>query len=182
MIKKMSNLADRSTKWWLVLGSLMILLGILLISSPIIATFATIVFFGCLLIAAGSIQAIMAFLDKHATHFWLHLVIAALSFVVGAIMLLNPAVSTLSLTLLIGAFFLTSGIFRIIAVIATRLKGWVWYLINGIISVFLGILILMHWPVASLWVIGLFMGIDLLFAGIAILLSTMLVKKGALFS
>ena len=70
------------------------------------------------------------------------------------------------LTLLLGASLLASGIMR--AVLAFSVKeeaGWVWVLISAIITVLLGLIILSHWPVSSLYVLGIFLGIDLVFAG-----------------
>jgi uncharacterized membrane protein HdeD (DUF308 family) len=67
--------------------------------------------------------------------------------------------------LMLAAAFFGSGLFRIIVALSERFYGWGWVLLNGIITLVLGILIWRGWPDAAFWVIGLFVGIDMLFAG-----------------
>ena len=69
------------------------------------------------------------------------------------------------LTLLIGAFFLVAGIFQLVTPFVISLPEWGWHALNGLITLVLGILILAQWPVSGLWVIGLFLGIELIFYG-----------------
>ena len=95
-------------------------------------------------------------------------------------MLFTPGITLAALTLLIAAFFLSSGLFKIIGALVSRFKGWGWYFLSGLISLALGILILVHWPSSSLWVIGLFIGIDLIFVGWSLVMISLFVKKGYL--
>ena len=69
------------------------------------------------------------------------------------------------LTLLIAMFLVFQGVFRIVAALAVRYPHWGWVLLDGIVSLLLGILIWRRWPVSSLWVIGLFVGIEMLLNG-----------------
>jgi uncharacterized membrane protein HdeD (DUF308 family) len=66
-----------------------------------------------------------------------------------------------------GAFFLVTGLFQIVAPVISSLPDWGWHVLNGIITLLLGFLVLAQWPVSGLWVIGMFVGIDLVFYGIA---------------
>jgi uncharacterized membrane protein HdeD (DUF308 family) len=66
-----------------------------------------------------------------------------------------------------GAFFLAAGVFQIVAPAINSLPDWGWHVLNGIISLLLGVLVLAQWPVTGLWVIGTFVGIELLFYGVA---------------
>lgn len=95
---------------------------------------------------------------------------AILYMVVGVLMIVRPAAGALSLTLLIGAFFLAGGLFRIVAAIAGRPPYWGWLLLSGIVTLLLGLLIVAEWPASGLWVIGMFLGIDLLFSGTSLIM------------
>lgn len=178
---KVKNVKLKNWGLWLGCGIILMAIGLVLLSSPVWSTLASIFVFGSLFVAAGIIHIILALVDKDSDHLWLHLIIAAFTLVVGILMLLNPLVALATLTLLIAAFFLSSGLFRIIGGLMVRFNGWGWYILNGLISLLLGILIILHWPTASLWVIGLFIGIDFLFAGLSLIMISLFVKKGALF-
>jgi len=69
--------------------------------------------------------------------------------------------------LLMGAFFLVAGLFELITPFVVSLPDWGWHALNGLITLLLGILVLAQWPVSGLWVIGLFVGISLIFNGAA---------------
>ncbi|MBA2654733.1 MAG: HdeD family acid-resistance protein [Gammaproteobacteria bacterium] len=167
---------------WLVFGIILMLLGFFLLASPIVASIASVVVFGGLLIAAGVVHAITALVEKNSEHRWIHLVIAAFTLVIGFLILASPAVTLATLTILIAAFLLSSGLFNIIGGLVYRFKGWGWYILNGVIGILLGVLILIHWPTASLWVIGLFLGIDFLFAGLSLIMIALFVKKRSLLA
>ena len=79
----------------------------------------------------------------------------------------NPAAGATVLTLLIALFFLIAGAFRIIVALTMRFPEWHWLLLNGAITLLLGLLIWKQWPSSALWVIGLFIGIELIFTGSA---------------
>jgi len=96
-----------------------------------------------------------------------HLVAAVLFGVVGLLIVWRPVVTAEILTLLMGAFFLVTGLFQIVGPVMSSTADWAWHVVNGIITVLLGILVLAQWPVSGLWVIGMFVGIDLIFYGIA---------------
>jgi len=87
--------------------------------------------------------------------------------VVGFMVLGNPAAGATVLTLLIALFFLIAGAFRIIVALTMRFPEWHWLLANGAITLLLGLLIWKQWPSSALWVIGLFIGIELIFTGSA---------------
>lgn len=85
--------------------------------------------------------------------------------VVGGLFLRAPVDALLVLTLLLACLLLVGGIFRVVAALAYRLTGWGWTLASGVIDVVLGLMIGMDLPASALWVIGLFVGISLLFRG-----------------
>jgi uncharacterized membrane protein HdeD (DUF308 family) len=144
---------------------------------PLLASFTSAIAFGVFLIIAGILQIIFAFASHLTKYFLLNLFTGILAIVVGALMVANPAVTLMTLTLLIGGFLVGIGIFRILSSLIVRFESWGWILFNGIISLILGILILVHWPKASLWIIGLFIGIELLIAGWTLLMEAFFTKK-----
>jgi uncharacterized membrane protein HdeD (DUF308 family) len=87
--------------------------------------------------------------------------------VVGVLMVWRPVASAEILTLLIGSFFLVTGLFQMIEPLWISLPGSGWLVFDGLVSLVLGILVLAQWPVSGLWVIGLFVGIRLIFFGSA---------------
>ena len=79
----------------------------------------------------------------------------------------RPVLSAEVATMLMAVFFLVSGLFQFIGSIWVALPGWGWQAVDGIIAIVLGLLVLAQWPTSGLWVIGLFIGIDLIFYGAA---------------
>ena len=163
------NVADNSlcSKWssFLTVGIVLILLGTLALGSALFTTLASVVLFGIVLAAAGIAQVVHAFWTPEWKGFFVQLFLGILSAVVGWLMVSNPISGALSLTLVLAALFIASGLFRIATSLLTSVEHWGWLLLNGIITLALGILVLIQWPVGSLWIIGLFIAIDLLFAG-----------------
>ena len=151
--------------WFLAFGIGLLLLGILAVVRSVSATVVSMLFFGWLLIIASGIEIVqLAMVGKWAGHFQ-HVLAAVLFGVVGVLMVWRPVVSAEILTLLMGAFFLVTGLFQLIEPFWIGLPGWGWHVLNGLIALVLGGLVLAQWPVSGLWVIGLFVGIDLLFYG-----------------
>jgi uncharacterized membrane protein HdeD (DUF308 family) len=142
-----------------------IFVGLLAISSAFAATMASVVVFGLLLLIAGITEVIHAMMVRNGRGFALHLLAAALYLIVGLFMLEDPARAATVLTLLLAASFLAGGVLRIIFSLAMRFAAWPWVLLNGLVDLILGVVILSGWPGSGLWVIGLFVGIDLLFHG-----------------
>jgi uncharacterized membrane protein HdeD (DUF308 family) len=159
--------ASLGRTWWLflALGLVSVFIGLLAIGSAFIATLASVVVFGVLLLTAGITEVIHAVVVRNLKGFALHLLASALYLIVGLFMLEDPVRAAAVLTLLLAASFLVGGVLRIIFSLAVRFHAWPWVLLNGAVDLILGLLILSGWPEASLWVIGLFVGIDLVFHG-----------------
>ncbi|HEY4312581.1 MAG TPA: HdeD family acid-resistance protein [Pirellulales bacterium] len=151
--------------WFLLLGILLIVGGTLAIGYSIFATLAVVTFFGLLLVIGGGAQIVSSFWAGHWSGFLLSLLAGILYVVVGGMMVARPFVGAEALTLLVGSFFLIGGIFRVVAAMTLRLHHWGWILLNGVITALLGLLVLAEWPSSGLFVIGLFIGIDMLFNG-----------------
>ena len=155
----------RSWGWFLALGIVLIVLGTIALGSALVMTIASVFFVGWLLIVGGVMEAVHAFWRKRWAGFFLDLLTGILYFVVGWMMVTNPKESALLLTLIIAMFLVFEGVFRIVAALTARYPHWGWVLFNGVISLLLGIMIWRQWPYSGLWVIGLFVGIEMLLNG-----------------
>jgi uncharacterized membrane protein HdeD (DUF308 family) len=154
--------------WWLyvALGVLSMVLGFLAISSKFIATLLSVRVFGWLLVIAGFSEVVHAIMVRRLRGFALHLLAAALYLLTGLFMLEDPVRAATVLTLLLAASFLVGGFLRVVFSLVVRFPAWSWVLLNGLVDVLLGFLIWNDLPESSLWVIGLFVGIDLIFHGV----------------
>jgi uncharacterized membrane protein HdeD (DUF308 family) len=156
----------RAMAWSLFfMGMLLIIVGMVAISSSFVATLASVKVFGILLLVAGGIEVVHAVMIRNMRGFALHLLAAAIYLVVGLFMLEDPIQAATVITLIIAAYFIVGGVLRIIFSFAVRFHGWIWVVVNGLVNLVLGMMIWNRWPESSLWVIGLFIGIDLLFHG-----------------
>ena len=163
----MHELAALRNDWWwlLVLGIGLIVLGTVAISATPFVTVVTVVFFGVLLLIGGVAQIVAAFWEGKWSGLLLHLLVGILYVVIGFLITESPVESAAGLTLVIAAFLMVGGIFRIVAALALRFHNWGWTLLSGFISLMLGVLIFKQWPASGLVVIGLFIGIEMLFNG-----------------
>lgn len=155
----------RNWGWLLALGIVLVVLGIIALADSVAVTVVSMFLFGWLLLIAGIIEAVQAFRHRRAGHLFLHALNAVLSIIVGLMLLRHPLAGALVMTLLLAVYFTVAGIFRIVAALAMRIRGWGWALADGIITLILGILVWTQWPVSGLWIIGLFIGIDLIITG-----------------
>ena len=151
--------------WFVILGVLLVVLGTVALGSVVIASLAAATAIGVLLLLGGAAEAVGAFWCRGWSGFFLELLSGVLSIVVGVLFLRAPLDALAALTLLLACFLMVGGIFKIVAAIAYRFAAWGWSLAGGIIDVILGVMIWQQWPASALWVIGLFVGINLLFRG-----------------
>lgn len=155
----------RLWKWFLALGIVLVLLGMIALGASVAVTLASVLFFGILFIISGIFHAVQAFRTRQSKGFFLPLLAGVLDLVVGLLLVTHPAVGALTLTLLLAAFFLVGGLFRTVAALSMRFPNWGWAVLGGMVSLFLGILLWMEWPESGLWFIGMCIGIDMIFHG-----------------
>jgi uncharacterized membrane protein HdeD (DUF308 family) len=153
--------------WWcfLLLGIALVVLGSFCIVDPLVPTLASVLVLGYVLMAAGIIQIVSSFWAGKWSGMLIHMLIGVLYIVVGYMIVDAPVVSMVLITKFIAIFLIVSGAFRIIAALVMRFQEWGWSLLNGGVTLLLGIIINRQLPEAALWVIGLFIGIELLFNG-----------------
>jgi uncharacterized membrane protein HdeD (DUF308 family) len=162
---------SRNWGWLLALGILMIVLGVFAIAMPKPATLAVQLALGWILVVGGIAEGIHAFMAQGWRGFLLELLSAILYLVVGGLLLVNPVGGALALTIVLAVFLVVEGIFKIMMALRVRdHRGWGWLLASGVLSVILGLMIWAEWPASGLWVIGLLVGIQLVFTGWALVM------------
>jgi uncharacterized membrane protein HdeD (DUF308 family) len=151
--------------WFLVLGIALIALGLFAISASCITTLAVVWVFGVVLLAGAVVEVISAIQGRGWRGTVLHLLAAILYLVVGLFLVRHTEEAAITLTLFAAVALLVGGAFRIVIALLDPFPGRGWALLNGVITLLLGVLIWQHWPDSGVWVIGLFFGIEMLFSG-----------------
>ncbi len=157
---------ERSWKLLMTAGVLAILLGCFAILVPAVASVGTAIFIGWILLIAGAFLVAAAFSAHSIGSVVLRLIWAALTVVVGVWLIVEPHNGTLTLTLVLGIYFLFMGLTRItVAFLARGQQNAGWVGLSGVCGLLIGILVLAKFPSSADWAIGLLVGIDLIFAG-----------------
>lgn len=151
--------------YYLMLGIGLVAFGTLAIIFSLTSTLISVIYLGVSLIFLGFFEGAKAIRINKLSTFFLHLCLSILFIVGGALIIINPMGNALSLTFLLALFFIIAGILRVIFSFTQHIPHAGWLLFNGVITILLGALILYEWPYSGLWVIGTFVGIDMLFTG-----------------
>jgi uncharacterized membrane protein HdeD (DUF308 family) len=164
-----SELAPLRAKWgWIVaLGAVYVIAGFFALGSIAMATVASVLVVGvAMMIVAGVAQVINAFQIKSWSKFLIWALLGVLYIVAGFVTFENPLLAAVLLTLVLGASLVASGIMRIILSFSMKREApWIWVALSGVITLLLGLLILARWPINSVYILGVFLGIDLIMAG-----------------
>ena len=152
--------------WIVALGIVYVIAGLIALGSVAMATVATVLVVGIMMMIAGAAEVINAFQVKTWGSFLLWLLLGALYIIAGLVAIENPILAATVLTFVLGISLLASGIMRIILAFGMK-EGmpWIGVALSGVITLILGLVILAHWPVSSIYILGIFLGIDLIFAG-----------------
>jgi len=153
--------------WLVALGIALMVLGLTLLGSPVVSTLATVTVLGALILAGGVAEAVGAFWCREWSGFFVEVLSGTLGVVVGLMLLANPIRGGLILTVLLATFLFVGGISRAVAALAHRFEGWGWLLLSGVVDVVLGIMIWRELPMSGLTIIGLLVGISMLFHGMS---------------
>ena len=170
------------THWRLFMlqGVVLIVLGLLAIAAPVAATIVVNIFIGWLLFLGGVVGLVALFSTHEVPAFLWGLLTAALSVVVGIVLIWNPLEAALTITLVLTAFFIVEGVFQIAASLAYRhMMGASvgWMLLSGVADLLLAAVIIAGWPLSAAWALGLLVGINLLTSGWAILMAALVGRK-----
>jgi uncharacterized membrane protein HdeD (DUF308 family) len=161
------SLARAREYWWvfLVLGILLSVGGIVAIAYPFFSSVAAVLVLGAILIVGGVLTILGAFWAGKWSSQLLQLLVGILYVMAGMAIRDAPAESIAVLTLFTAAFLIVVGAFRMVASLVERFPQWGWVLLNGVVTLLLGLIIYDSFPSSALWLIGLLLGLDLLFNG-----------------
>jgi uncharacterized membrane protein HdeD (DUF308 family) len=166
-----ANALHQHWKLYLFEGVLLIVMGLIAIVIPPIATLAVTIVLGWLLLISGVVGLNTSFMMRQAPGFWWSLISAALALLVGASLLAMPLSGAVSLTLVLIAFFVIEGVVSIMFALDHRrelTRRWGWMLFSGIVDLVLSIMIFAGLPGTAVWAIGLLVGINMIFGGSAL--------------
>ena len=147
-------------------GALFILLGLAAILVPQFFSVVVVIFLGWLIVVGGIFQLVRAFYFKNMPGFWSWLVLGALQLIVGYMLIANPIAGVMTITMMMTLFFALEGVIKIYLAFSFRpLPQWQMILVSGITSLVFAIFILAFWSETVPWLLGLFMGINMIFLG-----------------
>ena len=166
------------TYWvlFLIHGVIMMVLGVLAVIWPQISTVAADIYIGWVFLLSGIVGLVTMFWAPSTPAFLWSLLTAALTLIVGVLLLWHPVVVVVSLTLALIAFFIVEGIFQIAAAIRYRdafPDSWGWMVMSGIADLLLAGLIISGWPGTASWALGLIVGVNLISSGLAITMAAL---------
>jgi len=156
-------------KWgWIVaLGALYLVVGLIALASMVAATRASILVVGVMMLIGGVGQVINAFQVKGWGKSLLMILIGALYILAGFVAFENPWLTAMFLTLFLAFSLIVTGVVKIALAFGAGIRtSRFWIVLSGLISIALGVIIVIHWPFSSLFVLGMFLGFDLVFTGI----------------
>lgn len=165
-------------KWYAFQGGLFIIVGFLALLAPLLATLATTIFFGWLFLLGGILGIVMTVRSRRAPGFWSSLLFAVLSVVLGALILWNPVAGALTLTWMLAAFLILSGVLNFAIARAFRGGARYWMIIvSGVLDILIALFLLIFLPVTAPWAIGIFAGVSLVTSGVALLFAALESRK-----
>jgi len=151
--------------WFLALGISLVALGSFAIYYSAFTTFVSIFYLGLLLVVLGIFEFVQSTNLSRWSSFFLHLFLGIMYIVGGGLIIAHPLESEINITLLLAFFFIVGGLLKTIFALTHHMVNKGWRILDGIITLLLGILILLQWPESGLWVIGMFVGINMLLTG-----------------
>lgn len=168
----------RNWGWLMALGVVWIALGTLAILVPGPATLALELLLGALFAVGGVAQIAQAFTCRRWRGALWHMLGGALALLLGGLLLFFPFEGALTLTLFVSAFFLVDGAIKIVTALGNRaLPNWGWMLASGVLGILVGVLIWLGWPSSAVWVLGLLVGIQLVFGGFAMIMVALSARR-----
>ncbi|MFC9247858.1 HdeD family acid-resistance protein [Streptomyces sp. NPDC057136] len=160
---------SRSFSWLAVLGILLVLAGLVGLVYTGVATLTSMLLFGWLLLIGGLVGLLHAIQSRGTSFFWLGVVVAALNIAAGVVVIRHPQGSAEALTMFAALLFLTGGVFRLVGSVVVRGPQFGWTLLQGAFGLLIGLLVLFDWPHSSLYVLGTFFSLALLFDGLGLI-------------
>jgi len=175
-----SVIVGQAATWSIVWGVLLVILGVLAVGSPLLAAVAVNAVLAWLIVVAGVVHVIAAFHTHRAGSLIWRLLVGLAYLFFGAYLIARPALGVASLTLVLACLFLFEGVFEVVLFFSVRrLQGASWFLLDGLITLALGLMIYLQWPSSSAWAIGTLVGISMIFSGVSRIMLSLAVRKVA---
>ena len=152
-----------------LLGILLVVAGLVGLVYTGVATLTSMILFGWLLLVGGLVGLVHAVQSRGTSYFWLGVVVAALNIAAGVVVIRHPHGTAEALTMFAALLFLTGGVFRLVGSVVVRGPQFGWTLLQGAFGLLLGLLVLFDWPHSSLYVLGCFFSLALLFDGLGLI-------------
>ncbi|MBU6464691.1 MAG: HdeD family acid-resistance protein [Bradyrhizobium sp.] len=178
---RMSIAVRQHWKAFLFEGVLLAILGLGAMIVPPLASLAVTIFLGWMFLVSGIAGLALTFWARQMPGFWWSLISAALAIVAGIILLARPVQGTLTLTIVVGAYFLAEGVVTIMYALEHRRElseRWSWLLVAGIVDIVIAGIIIAGLPGSALWAVGLLVGINLLFGGASLIGMALAARRG----
>jgi len=157
----------RNWLWLLVLGIFSAILGVVGLGMTFFLTLASVLYFGVLMIIGGVVQIVHAVKCSGWKSVISHVLIGLLYVVAGFMIVARPLLASVVLTWTLAGILIAVGVLRLVMAIQHRaMQGWTWTFLAGVATVLLGLMILARWPTDALWVIGLFLAVELIINGV----------------
>jgi uncharacterized membrane protein HdeD (DUF308 family) len=166
--------------WFFLWGLTLFILGCAAISAATFTTLLSVIFIGVVILVAGIVITLdsFSFWWRKGSGFFLHFIMGVLYIVAGTLLINTPLLGSIPLTLFLGIFYMLIGISRMMYSALLQTPNWGWNFVSGILSLFLGVLIVAELPSSALFIIGLFVGIDLLFCGLTYIMVALAARSG----
>lgn len=173
-----SDILRQASTWSIVCGALLVVLGVLAVGSPVLAAVAVNALIAWLIVLAGIVHLALAFRSHPAGGLLWRVLVGVAYVFFGLYLIAHPALGVVSLTLVLASLFLVEGIFDIALFFRMRpMGGSGWILVDGIVTLLLGLMIYMQWPSSSSWAIGTLVGVSLIVSGVTRLMLSFAVRK-----
>lgn len=176
----MNHAVKAHWKAFLFEGILLVVLGIAALILPPLASLATTIFLGWMFLIGGIGGLIATYWARNTPGFWWSLISAALAVLTGMLLLARPMQAVLTLTIVLGAYFLAEGVATIMYALEHRreLSGrWSWLLVSGLVDIAISFMVITGLPSSAEWAIGVLVGINLLFGGASLIGMALAARK-----
>jgi uncharacterized membrane protein HdeD (DUF308 family) len=177
---EMSAAVKAHWKAFLFEGIVLALLGLAAMIVPPLASLAVTIFLGWMFLISGAAGLVVTFWARQMPGFWWSLISAALAVLAGLVLLARPMQGVLTLTIVVGAYFLAEGVATIMYALEHRRElseRWSWILVAGLMDILISFLIISGLPGSAEWAIGLLVGINLVIGGASLVGMALAARK-----
>src|SRR5579864_1587958 len=152
----------KSWGWFLALGLLLVVLGIVCLGTTRTATTVSILTLGWLLLLSGAVWFVGAFQARNWSGFFIYFLNAIIRGAAGYLLIRHPDAGAEGITILLAFLFVVGGVFRAVVASVIQFPRWGWTLLSGVVSIILGVILITNWTASSTFFIGMAIGIDLI--------------------